>query len=310
LPSPHLPSASLARFIEVVDSLPLAVDDPSREGLVSALNALASVIDELPRQGRAASEIRSLAAQLASPGSIRSIEIVDSALRAAIRAMAADDRETSSADVKVSFALASGAVERLQGEPLVEQNASVLAAFRAITTALLAIEGTTHPDYTVRYPLAIRSLDAMREHVDAANIAVSDLASAPTWAEGRVSAARALDEIAMVLATVPVSDSRARVLLAAAAASIRYDAARLRNVGGISFQKVEWVRHSLRVAHDALNGLHGQGDLASRLLVQSRRATEALTGHTSFVFERAAIQDAMRATMSSLVAVTYAIVAT
>jgi hypothetical protein len=183
----------------------------------------------------------------------------------------------------------------------------VLAAFRAIATALVAIEGVAHPDYAVRYTVATRSLDAMREHVKATDAAVSDLASAPTWKEGRLSASRALDEIAMVLATFPVEDSRARVLLGAAAVSIQYDAARLRSVGGISFRKVEWIRHSLLVAHDALNGLHRDGDLASTLLVQSRRASKALTGNTSFVFERTAVQDAMRATVSSLVALAHSI---
>ena len=58
---PSRPSPSLGKLIERLDSLALTLDDPAHQGVVSAMNALASVIDDLPHQDGAASEIRSLA---------------------------------------------------------------------------------------------------------------------------------------------------------------------------------------------------------------------------------------------------------
>lgn len=305
----HAPTTpALARLARTVDDLALGLEDPSHEAVATSLEALADAVDELPDER--GGQIRDLARELGSSGDRQHIDLVVSALRLAVAATLDHVADTSDANAKVALVNASSVVEGLvASKPLLSQTSEILAAFRSVTTALFAVHGAEHERYATKYEFPKRGLEEMHSWLAATEKAISSVASATNWEDARLASASALDDLAMVVATVPASGPRAQTLLTAGAISIRYDAALLREVNAIDFRKTTWIRRSLLVAVNALDGVTAN-PLADKLLERARVAAAAISPRSSLVFQRAAVQDALRSTVTACLALEYAMTST
>jgi hypothetical protein len=146
----------------------------------------------------------------------------------------------------------------------------------------------------------IRPRDAdpaqMREHVARSLELVGALARERDRAGSRDAAAEALRAFADAIDVAPAPFDRDRV--AALATSVRTEATRLARTDPISLQRSDLARAGLLAATGALEELsvRGSGAVLIRLLANADEAANAIDVSSPFVFERARIQDAFRAT--------------
>ncbi|HSK02656.1 MAG TPA: hypothetical protein VK932_15500 [Kofleriaceae bacterium] len=136
----------------------------------------------------------------------------------------------------------------------------------------------------------------MREHVGRLQSLVAALARERDWGAARDAAAAALRAIADAVAVAPAAVDRARV--ARLAGAVQAEAAQLADTDPTSLERADLTRAGLLAATAALEELAAppEGSLLARLLAHARDAARAIDVHSPFVFERAQIQDAFRAT--------------
>jgi len=138
--------------------------------------------------------------------------------------------------------------------------------------------------------------ERMRAHVGRVLELAAALAQERDRTEARTTAAEALHALADAIQVAPAPFGRARV--AALAWDVRSDAERLERADDLSLQRSDLARGGLLAATRALEQLAAprRGSFQARLLENARRAARAIDVHSPFVFERARIQDALRAT--------------
>lgn len=138
--------------------------------------------------------------------------------------------------------------------------------------------------------------EQLRAHVGRVLELAAAFAEARDRTAARTTAAEALHALADAIQVAPAPFSRARV--AALAWDVRSDAERLERADDLSLQRSDLARGGLLAATRALEQLAAPrpGSFQARLLVNARRAARAIDVHSPFVFERARIQDALRAT--------------
>ncbi len=135
----------------------------------------------------------------------------------------------------------------------------------------------------------------MREHVARLLEFVGALAREREREGARDAAAEALRAFADAIDVAPAPFDRTRV--AALAASVRSEAARLARTDPISLQRSDLAKSGLLAATRALEELSAPagGAVLVRLLANADEAANAIDVNSPFVFERARIQDAFRA---------------
>jgi hypothetical protein len=138
--------------------------------------------------------------------------------------------------------------------------------------------------------------DQLRERVVRLLELVASLARERDWATARDTAADALRALADAIDVAPAELDRARV--AGLAEAVRSEAARLARTDETSLQRSDLARAGLLAAARALEELAAPaaGSILARLLANARDAASAIDVHSPFIFERARIQDAFRAT--------------
>lgn len=136
----------------------------------------------------------------------------------------------------------------------------------------------------------------MREHVARSLELVGSLARERDRAGSRDAAAEALRAFADAIDVAPAPFDRDRV--AALAASVRTAATRLAGTDPISLQRSDLAKDGLLATTRALEELSSPagGVVLVRLLANADEAANAIDVSSPFVFERARIQDAFRAT--------------
>lgn len=140
----------------------------------------------------------------------------------------------------------------------------------------------------------------MREHVARSLELVGALARERDRAGSRDAAAEALRAFADAIDVAPAPFDRDRV--AALATAVRTEASRLARTDPISLQRSDLAKNGLLAATRALEELSvsGGGAVLVRLLANADEAANAIDVSSPFVFERARIQDAFRATADAL----------
>jgi hypothetical protein len=129
---------------------------------------------------------------------------------------------------------------------------------------------------------------------------VGDL-SDPGWTVACTRASDALDALASALSALKESDRR----VGRAARNVWADARALRRVCSGSFEAADLIRSGLETSLEGLERALGEGAEDARLKARlrlARTSVEALDPDSSWVFQRARVQDAFRTVSSAFVA--------
>jgi hypothetical protein len=120
------------------------------------------------------------------------------------------------------------------------------------------------------------------------------------WTEARAAAARALASLADAVAAIDrQGGERAKV------STIRFQAERVRRSDSLTFGQAEWIATGLTAAVDAIDELAcEQSEVLAEWKPAARRAIASVQPQRSLSFQRAAVQDAFRATVDVFVLAT------
>jgi hypothetical protein len=200
---------------------------------------------------------------------------------------APDEHETAS----LVYEAAVGRLDR--GASLLEQRGRVLAAFRAATNLVYLAQSASPP-----YPVSDEVLrewekpETFCDAVEQARHRVRGLATASSH-QARASAADALLAIADVLALDPKTAANEEAL-----AAVRLEAFALRHRR--SFHGAQGIKSALSRTTDVLAAAWTEPDVEPWVRA-ARRSVDAIDGGF-VIFERAAIQDAVRTVLNVIVA--------
>jgi hypothetical protein len=194
-------------------------------------------------------------------------------------------------------------VEAIDGDgPLHEQQASIASAFRAATDTVFIASGGEAPFGEAEAGKPDTSgVASLEDAVDAARAEVLTLGQTD-WMQTRQATARTLIALANVVAAAD-----RREVLGHKVSDIRFQAERIRYADTLTFGRAAWIKAGLSAALDALEELRLMDD--QRLSVwarAARRAVASIEERDSLSFQRAAVQDAFRATIDAFVAATQA----
>ena len=285
--------ARLHDLADAVHALATAAGDPAHRRIVTALEALAGVIEQLPtRPAGAAMQIRQAATQLASsaPTSLDHADLVQRALREAERAL---HGQQPASGRRRAFLLAviavGGALQELDGtRPLLEQQPSVIVALEAATDAVFLAHDADPP-----FPLPDVDAGTSRPPAAALDDARADtLALARAgWPDAHTFAAKLMTDLADVLAASSCTGAEDGV------AELRFQAQRLEHPRQGGFDEPGSIKAALTAALDVLQ----QGAPDATSVRDARDAVASINEHASLPFQRAPIQDAVRATLDAFV---------
>lgn len=289
-----------------VADVSLAGDDADHAKIVAALNRLADVVRVDDRD--AATRIDRLATQLreSSPRSGAHTDMVKRALQEAALALAAPLPPRPRASARDAYVAARRAeAELLADEPLRLQTAEVAAALRSVANLAAARRGLS--------PLFVISADAdelgydperFAQRARRASVLVSELAADSDWKTSGTKAVAALDALADALAVAPVvAKPQAWGTLVSA---IRYEALELEREGGLSPGRSGRVKAGLTAALRGLELAMAADESESPVIEAARSAIEAIDTSSAFVFQRAILQEAFRATADAYLSIAIA----
>lgn len=284
----HEPSSQARRLEAAVTALSRTPRDPSYRTETAALRALAECIEGFSASSIAADRIRSAAERLMTSHSTDAarVDAVTEALATAgsvltVRTLGngGDEHETAS----LVYEAAVGRLDRSLS--LLEQRGRLLAALRAATNLVYLSQSASPP-----YPVAddvLREWEKPRSFCDAVEQArhrVRALATASSH-QARASAADALLAIADVMALDSKTAASTTEL-----ANVRLDAFGLRHRS--SFKGAQGIKVALARTIDIFAAEWTEAELTPWIRA-ARRSVDAIDGGF-VVFERAAIQDAVR----------------
>jgi len=262
---------------------------------------LASAIEFLPDgQLRFAEEIREVASRLeaSDPMALTHSDMVKDGLVAALRAFVS---HTPPAGHELEYQASVRALSRAANavnvdRPLLDQHETAAMAFRAATD-LVTLAGGGEAAFGDAEASIAEGHSTLEAAVADATADVVNLGMT-SWTQVPHAASRALLSLATLVAT---ADREGR--LAGKVSDIRFQAERLRYGDAQSFGRATWIKDGLTAALDALDSLHPGGEEAVTGWTRaSRLAVDGIEEHRSLSFQRAAVQDAFRATLDSLVA--------
>jgi hypothetical protein len=289
------PSSQARRLAAAVTALSRTPGDPSYRTETAALRALAECIEGFSASSIAADRIRSAAERLMTSHSTDAarVDAVTAALATAgsvltVRTLGngGDEHETAS----LIYEAAVGRIDRSLS--LLEQRGRLLAALRAATNLVYLSQSASPP-----YPVAD---DVLREWekpgtfcdaVEQARHRVRALATASSH-QARASAADALLAIADVMALDSKTAANTTEL-----ANVRLDAFGLRHRS--SFKGAQGIKVALARTIDIFAAEWTEAELTPWIRA-ARRSVDTIDGGF-VVFERAAIQDAVRTVLDVIV---------
>lgn len=277
---------SMRALAHSIDALASGLEDNRQKSLAAALIAL--------RAANAATEIQ----ETADDARLTSSDVIV-ALKDALSRVGDEINASANKKAHAAFVHASSAVEQLSNDKSIDdQRPEILDAFRKVAIAVFAAGDYAVDNYAVRYEATAREARAANDALAKADVEAAKLATATRWTDVRVKAAATLDSLADYLATVPATAENADAL-EAAARTVRYSAARLRHADEIEFRLSGWTRDALVASAQALAASAGELELSAPMVERARQSSEAIQLQRSFVFQRAAIQDAIRAVVDT-----------
>jgi hypothetical protein len=292
-PRASVDPARLHDLADAVHALATASGNPAHRRIVTALEALAGVIEQLPtRPAGTAMQIRQAATQLASsaPTSLDHADLVQRALREAERALQGQQPASARRPAfLLAMAAVGGALQELDGtRPLLEQQPSIIAALEAATGATFLAHDEDPP-----FPLPDVDAGTSRPPAAALNDARTDtLALARAgWPDAHTFAAKLMTDLGNVLAASSCTGTDVGV------AKLRFEAERLDRARQGGFDEPGSIKAALTAALDVLE----QGAPDATSVRDARDAVASINEHASLPFQRAPIQDAARATLGAFV---------
>jgi hypothetical protein len=289
------PSSEARRLEAAVTALSRAPLEPSYRTETAALEALAECIEALSASNIAADRIRSAAERIvvshATDGArvdavSDALATVGSVLTVKRLGPGRNGHETAS----LVYEAAVGRLDR--GSSLLEQRGRVLAALRAATN-LVYLAQSASPPYPVEDEVLLEweKPETFCDALEQARSRVRALATASSH-QARASAADALFAIADAMALESKTATHTSEL-----ANIRLDAFALRHRK--SFQGARGIKAALSRATDVFASAWTEPDVEPWIRA-ARRSVDAIDG-SFVVFERAAIQDAVRTVLDVIV---------
>ncbi len=251
-------------------------------------------MDRNPASRVDASRVRDLGTQLAAakePANDHA-ELVRGALDVASRALEARARADGPMTPQLTAALAAGgtAVRTLEAaRPLADQRDQVIAGFQAITDIVFLLHHRRAP-----FPLVIASGETTRTMaaaLTAARLHALAIARAPWIAANAGTGAFVLDLADMLAA-------RDGANVHAGGAGLRLDAQRLAIVDEPALERAKRLKRALSSALDLL----APTGVDPMWILDARDAVSGIDPHGDIAFQRAEIQDAVRATLSAFAA--------
>lgn len=294
----------MTRLSSSVESLAAGPQGPHHAGVIDALRQLANAIEllpETPRHSVAAIREAARGLEASDAGSLSHADLVKEGLAASLQALVTRSgfpgREL---DYQKAIRAFSEAVEAVSKQrPLLKQHRSVAVAFRAATDAVfLAAGGEAHFGEAEAGASDVAQV-SLEGAVDAARAEVLKLGQTD-WVQARQESSRALSALADVLAVADRQNALGRKV-----SDLRFQAERVRYADSLAFGRAAWIKAGLSAALDALDTLRLSD--AQRLSVWTRAARRAvgnIEDRDSLAFQRAAVQDAFRATIDAFVAAT------
>ncbi|HLL24601.1 MAG TPA: hypothetical protein VK427_20860 [Kofleriaceae bacterium] len=273
----------LTAAVRALSSTP--ADATHRQAAVT-LRRLAEQINALPALSEAA-RIDAAANQLeSSPASADNhVEIVRRALRNSQRAVEKNAGPRASARTVKNLSAFDAALGSLDGKRgLQVQQATLVAALESLTNtiALLRDQRAPFAETTRRWPVQPPEVALANAKEHALAMASADFADAGS------AAARVIEDLASVAASygAEAADETTR---------LRFQAQRLGGERPGVLDEARWIREALSTALDALEA--GRNVRAR----DARDAVENISNARGLAFQRASIQDALRATLSAFI---------
>ena len=108
-----------------------------------------------------------------------------------------------------------------------------------------------------------------------------------------------LYSIADAIESIPGASNRVPAQLT----EVRFEAKRLHRSDRLSFSLAHWIKEGLTAALAALESLIRQSDPSAFWIAQARSSITAIDAKSGLTFQRAVVQDAVRATLDAFIAV-------
>jgi hypothetical protein len=297
---PLASARSLERLATSVGELEDATGSPPQQALARVLQKVGDAMEPLSHatnlrvQEVAQRLAGSPAASLSHAGLLK--QALTLVLQSLITTPSPPGRETEYRSALRTLRASTQAIDDLV--TLQNQQPKTLAAVHAAADAVFLARGGEAPfgeaERVAEPPAPIGSFEVELER---ARDGVSKLAQT-----GLTRSTAAAGDALAALGDLVVSADRCK-RLGPQASEIRFEAERLERADPTQFGQAGWIRSGLESALDALLRLGGNaGDPASTWIRVARRAVTNIDEQTSISFQRAAIQDAFRATVDAFAA--------
>ena len=271
-------------------------------GLVQALRELSKVLELGPNMEWTAIEQVRNASQNLDPSdslALSQTTLVKNALGAALQTLVArPSPERNKVEYQKSVRAFRRAIEKIDtARSLLDQHPSVAAALRAVTDGLYLARGAEAPfgETGPEDDTAALSLESAIEEAQAAVLTLGQM----DWTQARGAASRALAALADVVAAADE-----RKAFANEVSEIRLQAERVQYAGSLTFGRAGWIKAGLESALDALEALRpAEDECLAKWTRGARRAVASVEERGSLAFQRAAAQDAFRATVDAFVVI-------
>jgi hypothetical protein len=281
----------LAVFVDSVR----AVSTADHEQIAAALDALADAIEPIARDHGPTARLRALASELRDAGANEEHgAVVVDALGNVLEALLA-----VVGDAKLAYARAVYAYERLEREePLARQTDRVRDVLAAIANTIAAAQGKAPPFASAIVADGARDTGDLRARATRVQHLVEDAAAAPST---DVAIRRTIDVLRALADAIRSASTSTDVALLASPVS--FAASRLEQVGYVSFDRVDLVKGALETSIDALSELAqaSEGSTLAIVIEAARVAVRGIEERTTYAFERAQVQDALRSVATAFV---------
>lgn len=290
--APSVPALApeLQRLARAVRALDDGARDDEHHRVVRALRDASTALDEVEQQRRPDDRVRAAAERLETSG-VESLEHSDDVRSALVAARERLSGHTPSVEQAPAFEAAlvelADNIDALSpSQPLLEQSTIVRRSFRALTNAIFLTARQPAP-FMDRSPEP-RSAAEVLEHARADVLALgrADIGNV------RERTSRAMYSVAELVEAVDAS--------AVQVAAVRAEARRLEHDTIGPFAHTGWVERGLRAALDSLDNLDRcRESFVTGSVRAARRAAGGLPERGALPFQRAAVQDAFRATVGA-----------
>jgi len=296
---PEPPPEQLGELRDAIAAVPTSGGDPDHEAIAESLDLLASVLRADARDAAERIDADVEALRQSPAGARTHADLVKDALGAAVEALGSLVPQAPDGELQASLVAAQRSHAALDASvPLRRQLTTVAATLRALANVVALQRGVARLFPVTEDDQVAVGYDAprFRERVRELDRHVKAVARERNWKPAGEEAARMLETVGDVIEVAPLSLPAARWRSLAVAA--RFAALQLDREGEISLQRSDRVKAGLQAAIDALAAVRGidANPALEALADAARDSVDAIDPGTAFVFQRGAIQEAMRAT--------------